>query len=342
MLVAKAQAERGANPEDALRALRATSFAKTDVGRTMMWLADRDKHGKVSSSAAGLGLLISGADLVNCELGKGTKKDVDAILSVMKAADAYAKWYHYRKTGETLSSKASVITRFEGLKRLGPAADIIGGTVDLSRSMSNWNAGNYDKAMWQLTSGVGQGVTAVGTIIMLAGASGPGWPFVVLIGTGVVLVGKYGEYASEKSPEVEFLRSSGLLAPPPPEVRAERSLVERLERSRANLNGERVALEEAMRVLRNPRSYTPGQVTAARDKQQRAQRNIWTLEASVAKAQKELASVRDQLREKHLNSRDWEGMFPEDIAARMRRNEVIDNAKDFLQRNWSDSAVLGP
>lgn len=338
----KASATRGANPEDAVRALQASGFGSTQVGKSMVWLAEADKHGKVSGKAAALGLVISSVDLANGKLGQGTKADVDAVLSVMKATDAYdafAKWGAWQFAGKELAKDSAVLTKFAGLKRLGPAADIIGGVVDTTRGFGNLHAGNADKAYWQFAGAAGQFTTAAGTIVILAGASGPGAPIVVLVGTVVVIIAKVGEWSVEKEPEVEFLRSTGLLATMPAEVQREKQILESQDSLRRDAGIHRMNLSNAKFVLDRPIGAHPANLERARQVRYNSEFGLSQIDSSLARLDRELAEVRAKMNTKGINPKDWDGFSPAEIRARKDREERWRRAMENYDKNASSTGI---
>ena len=328
----RARARRGAAPDHALEALNKSNFAKTKLGNALLArLAESDKHGKLSGSAAGLGLLISGMDAANGELGKGTKKDADAVLAVIKAGDAFeafAKWGAWQFAGKELAHDSALLRRLAPLAKLGPAADIIGGVVDTTRGIGSLHAGNAEKGYWQLAQGVGGFVSAGGTILILAGASGPGAPVVVLVGTVVVVIAKIGEMNSEKAPEVEFLRESDLLAKMPKDIFTRAMLQDRIRSYERDIATAQRDIENAKVVLDRHIGARPRDLENARNVRDSNRSFIGSAESQIEKAKKELDLVEKRLKDANINPSDWDGFSPQERIDRAKRAKTWGDAWD--------------
>ncbi|MBF2052119.1 MAG: hypothetical protein IGS03_01490 [Candidatus Sericytochromatia bacterium] len=99
---------------------------------------------------------------------------------------------------------------------LGPVGDVLTVGLDGYGSYKDFSDGDYVGGGAKLVSAGAAGTSAVVGVMILAGASGPGAPFVLAGATIVGLVAWGVDAAFGESDEETFLRQLGVLEPPPP------------------------------------------------------------------------------------------------------------------------------
>ncbi len=148
-------------------------------------------------------------------------------------------------------------------------------------------------------------------------------PLTILASTAVLVWGKLGESNADRRAEVDYLRKAGLLAPVPAAVKAQRFYVDRLGVATSEQFEAQRNLDNAQLRLRNVGQHDKPRWEAAYHAVQDAKFALERAQLKVADRKKELDAANAELQKLRLEPRDWEGMWPEDIDARKRREELL-------------------
>ena len=341
--IVRARADRSVLPLDAVAALNSSGFAQTAIGAGADWLTGGASHGSAAALALSLGVA-GDSDGVQ---GKHEPEGIERkhLLTLLRSTDVYeatGKLLAYRAGREIAAHEAvGMMAKLAVLKKLGPAFDLVGGVVHTGQGLMSLHEGDSHKAVWQFADATGEFTVAAGTIMLLAGASGPAAPIVILVGTTIVIVAKVGELQNAKEPEVEFLRKARLLAKVPKPVSDDRSLAESFASHERDVRNARSAIGDANYVLDRPIGADPRRLEQAREVKYRAQAVIASAQDAMDRIAKRRAVLAEEMRKLQITPSDWDGFWPEDIRAREERERTIHDVAGNTQRMHSLGAPIG-